>query len=198
MSYKTLFAGAAALLIGTPVYAGFDAVPSGKYTIEDTHAYITFSYSHLGFSNPVLSFDDFDVTVMLDNSDVTKSSVKVEIDADSIDSQVEKFDGHLKSDDMFDVANFPTIAFVATQIVATGEDTMDITGDLTIKNVTKPITLSAKLNKAGPNPRSKTPTLGMSASANMKRKEWDMGYATPFVGDDVTINIEVELVHSGS
>ncbi|MEM8547323.1 MAG: YceI family protein, partial [Pseudomonadota bacterium] len=183
-----------AITVATSAQAGgFDDVPSGKYTVEDTHAYITFSYSHLGYSNPVISFDDFDVALMLDKDDPTASQLNVNIDPASIDSQVAKFDKHLKSGDMFDVAKHTSITFVATNITMTGDNTMDVTGDLTMKGITKPVTLKTTLNKAAPNPRSKVPTIGISGSAELERDQWDLGYATPFVGNDIAITVEVEL-----
>lgn len=189
-----LFAAMAAVAVATSAQAGgFDEVPSGKYTVEDTHAYITFSYSHLGYSKPVVSFDDFEVALMLDKDDPTASELKVKIDPASIDSQVAKFDEHLKSGDMFDVAKHKSITFVATDITMTGDDTMDVTGDLTMKGITKPVTLKTTLNKAAPHPRKKVPIIGISGSAELARDQWDLGYATPFVGNDVTITVEVEL-----
>ncbi|MEL6870766.1 MAG: YceI family protein [Pseudomonadota bacterium] len=186
-----------ATALSTTAFAGLADVPSGSYELEDTHAYINFTYSHLGFSNPVVGFDEFDVALTLDTDDVTKSTLAVSVDPASIDSQVEKFDNHLKGDDMFDVAKFPTITFEATSITSTGDSTMDITGDLTMKGITKPITLNATINKAGTHPFSKKPTVGVSASAKLMRKDWDLGYAVPAVGNEVTLNIQVELVKAG-
>ncbi|MEO0575361.1 MAG: YceI family protein [Pseudomonadota bacterium] len=174
-------------------FAGLADVPAGNYELEKTHAYITFTYSHLGFSNPVVGFNDFDVALSLDNEDVSSSTLNVSIDPASIDSKVEKFDAHLKGDDMFDVAKFPSITFNATSIEMTGDNTMDVTGNLTMKDVTKQVTLKAVLNKAGTHPFSKKPTLGISASTKLMRKDWNLGYAVPAVGNEVTLNIQVEL-----
>ncbi len=169
------------------------SVPSGKYDLDKGHAYINFQFSHLGFSNPTLGFRDFDVEMTLDNDNLKNSTLIVTIDVNSIDSRVAKFDKHLVSDDMFDTAKFPTATFIATDFVKTSADTMDITGDLTIKETTLPVTLKAKINKAANHPMRKVPTIGVSASTVIKRSDFGVSYATPHVGDDVTINIEVEM-----
>ena len=88
-------------------------VPSGAYGLDKTHGYITFGYSHLGFSNPEVGFNEFDVELMLDAADLQNSTLKVTIDVSSIDSRVAEFDKHLKNADYFDVANHPGITFVS-------------------------------------------------------------------------------------
>ncbi|MFK8054071.1 MAG: YceI family protein [Woeseiaceae bacterium] len=184
---------AAALFAASNVSAGLSEVPAGTYELEDTHGYISFSYLHLGFSRPVVGFDAFDVSLELNQDDVTKSALTVDVDPASVTSRVEAFDGHLKGDKFFDIANHSDIQFVATEIVVTGEDTMTVIGDLTIKGITKPLTLDATVNKAGTHPFSKKPTIGISASATLNRSEWDLGYAAPAVSDEVVLDIQTEL-----
>lgn len=180
-------------LAGTATAGPLDAVPAGTYKVESTHAYINFSYTHLGFSRPVVGFNEFDVTLELNQEDISASALKVEIDVASIDSRVEEFNGHLTSADWFDAATFPGITFVATNIEMTGDNTMAVTGDLTIKGITKPVTLKAKVNKAGPHPFNKKPTIGISAAGTLKRSDWDLGKYAPAVTDEVMLNIQVEL-----
>ncbi|MEM7708593.1 MAG: YceI family protein [Pseudomonadota bacterium] len=168
-------------------------VPSGKYTLEKTHGYITFTYSHLGFSNPQIGFDSFDVDLDLDAANPAASSLSVTVDATSVNSRVEVFDEHLNDDKLFNTDEFPSISFTSTGMEALGDDQFKVMGDLTIKGITKPVVLDASINKTGNNPFSKKPTVGVSATAKVMRSEWDMSYATPAVGDEVTISIEVEL-----
>lgn len=169
-------------------------VPSGAYTLENTHGYITFSYSHLGFSRPQVGFNTFTVDLDLNAEDPAKSSVKVDIDANSIDSRVPDFDGHLKGDKFFATAANPSIAFVSTGITMNSDTTASITGNLTIKGVTKPVTLDATLNKAAEHPMRKVPTMGLNATATLKRSDWGLGEYVPMVGDDVDVVISVELI----
>ena len=169
----------------------FSGISAGAYEIEPTHAYVTFSYSHLGFSKPILRFNSVSATVDLDTENPASSTLNVEIDPASIDSGVEKFDSHLTSGDMFDVANYPEISFVSTDIDL---DAMTLTGDLTIKDVTRPVTLDVVLNGAGEHPMSGTDTFGISATATIDRTEWGIGYAAPAVSEDVDLRIEAEFV----
>ncbi len=167
--------------------------PSGSYDLDKSHTYINFSFSHLGFSNPVIGFRDFDVEFSLDNENLSNSSLNVNINVDSIDSGTTKFDKHLVSEDMFDTAKFPKATFTATDFVMTAADKMDITGDLTIKDVTRSVVLNTKINKAANHPMSKVPTIGISASTTIKRSDFGVSYATPHVGDEVKISIEAEM-----
>ncbi len=169
-------------------------VPAGKYNLDKGHAYINFQFSHLGFSNPTLGFTDFDVDFSLDNDAIGNSQLSVSINVDSIDSRVPKFDKHLVSDDMFDTARFPKATFTATDFVMTSENTLDITGDLTIKDTTRPVTLKARINKAANHPMRKVPTIGVSAKTQIKRSDFGVSYALPAVGDDIRISIELELL----
>lgn len=172
-------------------------VPSGSYVLEDTHAYITISYSHLGFSTPHVGFNDFDVTVELDAAKPEKSGLSVTVDPASVDSRVDDFDKHLRGADFFDVENHDVITFEATSIEMTGATTAQITGDLTMKGITKAITLDAVLNKAADHPMRKVPTLGVSATGKLARSDWDLGKYAPAVGDEVTLDITAELIKAG-
>ena len=188
-----LIAPLASLTLAATAAAALDDVPAGTYTADPTHAYINFSYTHLGFSRPVVGFNDFDVTLDFDKDDIASSKVTVDIDPASIDSRVEEFNGHLVSGDWFNVAEYPDISFVSTDIRMTGDNTMTITGDLTIKGITKPVTLDGTINKAGPHPFNKKPTIGISASGKLMRSDWDLGKYAPAVTDEVELNIQVEL-----
>ena len=173
------------------------ALPAGTYRLEPTHAYITMSYSHLGFSNPILRFTEFDATAELNPEDPAASTLSVTIDPASIDSAVGKFDEHLKSPDMFDVESHPEITFVATDIALQDGSTGTLTGDLTMKGITKPVTLDVTLNGAGEHPMNGADTFGISATGTLDRSEWDLGYAAPNVGEQVDLRIEAEFQREG-
>jgi polyisoprenoid-binding protein YceI len=186
----------AAALLGIPLCASADLsdVPSGTYTLDSSHGYITFTYSHLGFSNPRVGFNSFDTVLELDSSDPENSVVVVTIDASSVDSRVAEFNEHLNGSDFFNTTEYPTITFESTKIEATGENTFDVTGDLTILGTTKPVTLIATINKAADHPMRNVPTVGVSAVTTLKRSEWGLGAYVPAVSDEVELSIEVELL----
>ncbi len=185
--------GALLLAIAANASADLSAVPSGDYSSDPSHSYISFSYSHLGFSTPEIGFRTFTADLALDSANPENSSVKVNIDATSIDSRVEAFNGHLNGANFFDTENNPTITFTSTSVSSTGEDTFDVVGDLTIKGVTKPVTLKATINKAADHPMRKIPTVGMSAEGKISRSEWGLDRAVPNVGDEVSLHITAEF-----
>jgi len=188
------FCAAALLALPFGVSADLSEVPSGKYTLDSSHGYITFTYSHLGFSNPRVGFNRFDTELTLDSGNPENSAVEVTIDASSIDSRVAEFNDHLNGSDFFNTAEYPTITFKSTKVEATGENTFDVTGDLTILGTTKPVTLAATINKAANHPMRNVPTVGLSASAKLMRSDWGLGAYVPAVSDEVELSIEVELL----
>ena len=188
------FCAATLLALPFSVSADMSDVPSGKYTLDSSHGYITFTYSHLGFSNPRVGFNRFDTELELDSSNPENSSVEVTIDASSIDSRVAEFNEHLNGSDFFNTAEYPTITFKSTKVEATGENTFEVTGNLTILGTTKPVTLATTINKAANHPMRNVPTVGLSASAKLMRSEWGLGAYVPAVSDEVELSIEVELL----
>ena len=169
------------------------SVPDGRYGLDKTHGYITFSYSHLGFSNPEVGFKVFDVELNLNAADPAASTFEARIDAASIDSRVDEFNKHLVGADYFDVENYPEITFVSGSIRMTSDTTADITGTLTIKDQSHPLTLAAVLNKAGMHPLARVPALGVSARATLSRSQWGLKKYVPMVSDEVELRIEIEL-----
>ncbi len=191
-----VLSGMLALGLAGLATADISAVPSGRYVLDKTHAYIIFTYSHLGFSHPRLSFNDFDATLDLDAEHPEKSRLAVVIQTDSVDSGVDELDGRLRSPVFFQAEAHPQITFESSAITLTGSDTAKVTGDLVIRGIARPVTLDVVLNQAGPHPMRKIPALGFDASTTVKRSWWGMDYATPFVGDDVTIEISAEFTRA--
>ncbi len=173
--------------------ANLSEVPSGSYTVDPTHAYISFQYSHLGLSNPILSFDDFTVDLNLDSEDATKSMILVSIDPASILTGSAIFKDHLTGADWFDVANNPEIVFQSTTIEATGDDTYTVNGDLTIKGESKPVTLNVTVNAAMNHPMTGKPVIGIDATGELLRSDFGLDKFAPNVSDEVTLNISTEL-----
>ena len=169
----------------------FEAV-SGEYTPDSAHRYITFSYLHQGFSRPMVRWRAWDGTLNWDAENPENSSVSVTIDASSVDSGVDEFDGHLRGERFFDVENHPEITFESTSISRTGDTTGTITGDLTIKGNTKPVTLDAAFNKGAFNERDGVYKLGFSGTTTVKRSDFGVDAYVPYVSDEVDITIETE------
>jgi polyisoprenoid-binding protein YceI len=185
----------AATLLGFAINASADLsdLPSGDYVLDKSHGYISYTYDHQGYSTPHVSFDSFDASLTLDSANPENSSIEVVIDATSIDSRVEVFNGHLNGPNFFDTANYPEITFTSTSMKKTGENTFDVLGNLTIKGVSKPATLAATINKAANHPRSKIPRIGVSGEAKVSRSDWGLTRALPMVGDEITIYISTEM-----
>lgn len=166
----------------------------GQFQVDKTHAKIIFSYNHFGYSTSYGLFSDFDATLAFAPKSPAKSALAVTINMDGIITNVPKFDAHLKSPDLFDIAKYPTASFKSTAIEVTGPTTGKITGDLTLHGVTKPVVLDATFNAAGIHPMNKKYIVGFNATGKVKRSEFGLGYALPVVGDDVTLTISTEFV----
>lgn len=174
--------------------ADLSAVPSGKYSVDPTHAYINFQYSHLGLSNPTLEFDNFDIDLNLDNADPTKSRVAVSIEGESILTGSDIFYEHMTGEKWFDIAKYPMLSFTSTAIAANADGTYSLTGDLTVKDVTKPVTLDVVINGAMMHPMAKKPVVGISATGNILRSEWGLGANVPYISDEVSLSITAEML----
>jgi polyisoprenoid-binding protein YceI len=171
----------------------FDA-PSGEYTPDGNHHYIFFTYSHFDYSHPHVRWRTWDATLNWNAENPEASSVEVVIEADSVDSGVDVFDGHLKGERFFDAENHPEITFVSTSVTRTSENTGTIDGDLTIKGITLPVTLDVTFNKAAYEERGDRYKMGFSATTTVKRTDFGMDYLAPAVSDEVDIRIESEFV----
>jgi polyisoprenoid-binding protein YceI len=181
-------AAAFAFLISAPV-----AHAAEKYTLDRPHTQVIFSVSHLGFTDSWGRFLDYDGSFTFDRVNPANSSVDVTVKTDSLDMGDAKWDEHLKSADFLDTAKFPTMTFKSTGITVTGQNTADITGDMTILGVTKPVTLKVTHNKSGVFPMDdKMFVAGFSATAKIKRSDFGMTKYLPMIGDDVEIHLEVQ------
>lgn len=195
---------AATMLAGSLSIAGMasaddkllsEKVSAGTYKMDTTHGYVTFSYSHFGLSNPQISFKTVDANITFDPSNPAASAVNVSIAANSIDSDVDIFNDHLNSENWFNTAKFPEITFASTSLTQNADDATKgtLTGDLTVKGITKPVTLDVTLLGAMAHPLSKKDTLGINATTTVLRSEFDLGAYAPAVSDEITITISGEF-----
>lgn len=173
--------------------------PSGTYAVDLSHASITFRVSHFGLSSYTMRFAKFDATVELDAADMTRSKLNVTIDPKSIRTDFpfperENFDAKIATDPQYLNANaHPEIRFVSRSITRTGPTTGRILGDLTLRGVTRPVTLDATWNGAIEHPFRRVPVFGVSATGSFKRSDFGMTVLTPLVGDEVKVTIEAEF-----
>lgn len=177
-----------ALLLAIPAAA--QATP---WEIDRAHSAAGFAVRHLGVSTVRGAFSNITGTVLIDDADVTKSSVDVTIDVNSINTRVEQRDNHLKSADFFDAANHPNITFKSKKVEGAGDGRLKITGDLTIRGNTREVVLDVE----GPTKVIGTKR-GASATTRVNRRDFGLvwGRVTEGiaqVGDDVTITIDLEL-----
>jgi polyisoprenoid-binding protein YceI len=177
------------------VLAAVPAFAAETYTIDPHHTQTLFTWNHFGFSNPSGNFNDVEGTIVFDAADPSKSSVAVTIPVASLDTHVPALDEHLKKADFFDAQKYPTITFKSTRVVAgSGAGSFDVTGDLTLRGVTRPVTLHATLNKRGDHPMFKAPAIGFDATATLKRSDFGIGAYSPSVSDEIRLHITTEAI----
>lgn len=172
------------------------AISPGKYELDETHAYLSFSYSHMGLSNPQLHFQDFDAELELDGNNMAASDVRIRIDAASIDSGVAELDQELRGADFFDVANHPSIEFSSSAYEELSEDTGELRGNLTVMGTTRPVTLDVTINSAAMNRMVRKEMIGFSAVGTIRRSEFGLSAYDQFVSDELKLNVQVEFVRA--
>jgi len=163
------------------------------YVLDGSHTYPRFSYSHLGFSTQLSRFNTTTGKVVFDKAAKT-GSVDVEIDAKSVDTGSTLFNQHIQGEDFLDTAKYPKAIFKSTNVVFEGEKPVKIEGNLTIKGVTKPVTLTVTSFQAMPHPMQKKDAIGANAYTTIKRTEFNAGKYAPHVGDEVRIDIALEAI----
>lgn len=168
------------------------------FSIDPTHSAIHFSVRHMVFAKVRGSFGSWRAELTLDAADITRSSVKVEIDAASIDTGVADRDQHLRSADFLATEEFPTIRFESTGVEGSGSE-LKLQGNLTIRGVTRPITLDVERLGEGKDPWGNQ-RLGFSAKGSLDRKQYGLNWnqvleaGGVLVGDKVEIEIDIEAV----
>lgn len=197
---RKLLLPAAALIAlagGTMVVAQMPAAPGskdvakvtgGSYKVDPGHTQVVFAYDHMGFSNNMGLIAEPTGSLTLDPKNPSAAKVSVEFAVANLRTGVPALDDHLKKPEFFDSANFPKATFVSTGVKADGTGAT-ITGNLTIKGVTKPVTLDAEFYGAGVQPMSKKENLGFVATSSIKRSDFNMGYGVPMVGDTIELKI---------
>ncbi len=169
------------------------------WQLDNSHSEIQFSARHMMISKVRGTFESFSGDVNLNQENPEQTQVDVIVDLTSINTRDEQRDGHLKSPDFFDVEQYPNAHFVSTGVERTGDKTAKLHGDLTMRGVTKPITLDVEYQGMAKSPWGAT-SAGFTASGKLNRKDWGLNWNQALetggvlVGEEITLNIEVELI----
>lgn len=171
------------------------AAATSTWTIDPAHSSAQFAVKHLAISTVRGAFTSVKGSVQLDDTDVTKSTVDVTIDVNSVDTRVADRDKDLRSSHFFDVEHFPTITFKSKKVEQVAPGKLKITGDITIHGTTK----EAVLEVDGPTAAIKDPwgnqRMGVSASTKISRQDFGVGasYPAAMIGDEISITIDAEI-----
>lgn len=166
---------------------------SATYVIEPTHTFVTFEAKHFGTSTNRGRFDKKEGSITIDPAAKT-GRAEVSIDMASINTGTAPFDGHLKSKDFFNVAEFATAKFVGDQFVFDGTKVKSVGGNLTLLGKTMPVTLTAELYNCFDHPRLKREVCGGDFVTTIQRSQWGMAYGLPGIPDSIRLVIQVEAI----
>lgn len=169
------------------------AVPPGHYVLDPWHWSIVFDVDHLHYSRFVMRFNRASAQLDWQAGGLQQAGVDATIDAASLDTNVPALDRMVKGEQMLDVARYGQIRFVSTHFEPTGAGRGTLSGNLTIHGVTQPVTLEVTFNGYAPNPLTKQPTVGFSASGHFSRAKFGLSTWYPAVGDEIDVRIEAEF-----
>lgn len=181
-----------ALLIAAGLSMAAHAAPE-TYVIDASHTAPRFEYSHFGYSNQVSRFDKTEGKIVIDKAAKT-GSVDVTIDTKSVNTGFTLFNSHIQGEDFLDTAKFPTITYKSTKVNFAGDKVASVDGNLTIKGITKPVSLKVTSFQCMPHPMLKKDACGANAVAKILRSDFNAGKYAPHVGDEVTLTFAVEAV----
>ncbi|MFP3987689.1 YceI family protein [Streptomyces sp. E11-3] len=179
------------------------AALTGDYTIDAAHTTIGFTARHAMVTNVKGSFVDFTGSLHLDGTDPARSTATLDIVMDSVDTGSADRDGHLKSADFFDTEQFPAMTFRSTRAEAAGGDDYRISGDLTIKGVTKPVTIDLEFNGSATDPFGNE-RVGFEGKAEILRSEWDLTWNAALetggvlVSDKIKLNFDISAIRNAA
>jgi polyisoprenoid-binding protein YceI len=174
---------------------------TGDYTIDPIHSSIGFAARHAMVTKVRGTFDEFDGRIHLDASDPSKSSAAVTIKAASIDTRNADRDAHLRSNDFFAMDEYPEIVFESTKVEPVDDTTFRVTGDLTIRGATRPITFDLEYNGSATDPFGNK-RVGLEGSVQVNRKDWGITWNAPLefggviVSDKVTLEFDISAIKS--
>lgn len=180
------------MLAVAALYAPFTQAAAMHYSLDQEHTSVIVTWDHFGFSHPTADIPNTKGTIVFDKDHPEQSRVDVTLPITQIDTHVPALTKEFLGADYFDVAKYPSAVFHSTKVIAKGGNKFDVEGNLTLKGITKPITLHATLTKQGEHPMVKKQAIGFDATGDIKRSEFKLDKYVPAVGDDVTLTISTE------
>jgi polyisoprenoid-binding protein YceI len=188
-----------AFSVGAALTLPAQAAENTIFQIDPNHSEVGFKVRHFLNSVPG-KFTDFTGEIQVNEADMSKSSVSATIQVKSVDTGNTDRDDHLQSADYFDAAKYGTITFQSTKWVPTGVDTYDVTGDLTMLGVTKPVVLKVKYlgQQEGVGPYQGLLINGWEGTTVIKRSDWGLDAGAPIVGDEVTVELNIQGHHNNA
>jgi polyisoprenoid-binding protein YceI len=178
------------------------AIPTGTYSIDPAHSRIGFTARHAMVTKVRGSFNEFDGSGSFDADNPAAAQLQLTITAASIDTRNADRDAHLRSNDFFDMDTFPQITFVSTDVAQTADDEYRVTGDLTIKGVTKTVTIDFEYTGTAVDPYGNT-RIGLDGKTTVNRKDWGVNWNAALeaggvlVSERVTLEFEVSAIRTG-
>jgi len=184
---------AQSLILAASLILSSHALAADNYQVDPAHSFVNFRVQHLQVSYVYGRFNEPKGTIVLDDADPTKSTMEFSVQADKVDTGNSGRDAHLKKSDFFSASEFPEITFKSTSVKQLDDNTLEVTGDLSLHGVTKSITTQVKRIGTGPGMKGETRT-GMETMFKIKRSDYGMTYMVPQVGDEVTLLIGIEAI----
>ncbi|UTW46527.1 polyisoprenoid-binding protein [bacterium SCSIO 12696] len=186
------------LLFITIVVFSNTVLAADRYVGDNSHTEVIFKVNHLGFSTTYGRFTNVESELVYDPHDLSKSGVSATIYTGSVDVGHGPKTDHMKRGDFFNVSKFPEMTFKSTSVQVIDDKQLNVTGNLTLLGVTKPVSLYVVINKIGKHPIYQSDAIGFSATGKLNRTEWGMDAYAPMVGEEVAFNIEFEGTKDGS
>ena len=174
---------------------------SGTYSDDPSHSRVGFVARHAMVTKVRGAFNEFDATAEIDADDLSRSSVRVSLKTNSIDTRNEQRDGHLRSNDFLDIESFPQITFVSTDVVPVGSDVIRVTGDLSIKGTTRPVTVDFTYEGTATDPFGNL-RVGFEGAVTINRKDWGVNWNAALeaggvlVSEKVTLDFDVSAIRT--
>jgi polyisoprenoid-binding protein YceI len=180
------------LLAALLALAATGTATAATYKIDPRHTQVFFTYAHNEYSNLSARLNEVSGSLEFDPAKPAASSISLELPLSSLSTGVPGLDEHMKSADFFDAEKFPKASFRSTKVSVKDATHFDLSGELTIKGVTKPATFAVTINHVGENPRRKTPMAGFDATATIKRSEFGVDNMLGVTGDEIRLRVSME------